>query len=301
MGSLPSTPAKDAAHPANGTVKCHSCGSDVSELVRHCPTCQKDLGFPNVRAATTPGEIEVLSRRFEAARKSATGRGVQAEFDSLVSEVASKSYVVVAMPPLSARNLLFDPREIFTGYEKLVESGSRQPSSMQNDRDRCAVGGRLFGSFAKEICCGVLSLDGTGLQNYGLVFLRLRDVAVDQRVSFLEENSYHFLDHHNVPVRGALPQGYRSAWHNRGELAAAKIEPMLTAGSSAANWARQIVVQGATRSDDEFIEAHIYGGFDAKAVESVVCVGAGASRAEKIDIACIKEYMAKRRSPGGTT
>jgi len=249
----------------------------------------------------SPAEIKALSRRFDAARITASARGLQSEFDSLVSEVASNSHVVVAVPPLFARTFLSDPRMIYNNYENLVESGSRQPSHMQSDGDRKSTGGRLFGSFAHEIRYGVLSLDGTSLPNYGLAFLKLRDVAVEQRVSFLHENSYLFLESHGITVQGYLPQGYRSGWQNRDMLAAAKLEPMLAAGSSVTNWTRQVVVQGANRSEDKCIEAHVFGGFNALAVESVAFARPGASRAEKNDIACIKEWMTKRSTPGVTT
>lgn len=301
MGSLSSTPANNAGRAVDSTVTCPHCGTNVVELVRHCPTCQKDLGFPNVRSAMGPGEVEALSQRFEAARGAAGRRGVQAEFDSLASEVASKSHVVMAVPALFARTFLSDPRKLYVGYEKLVGSGSRQPSSVQDDGDRRSVGGRLFGSFAEEIRYGVLSLDGTSLGNYGMVFMQLRDVAVAQRVSFLQENSYLFVEAHSILARGDLPKGYRSGWNDRGKLAAVKLEPMLAAGSSVADWACQIVCQGASRSDDKCIEAHVFGSFDANAVESVAFAKASTSRADKMDIACIRELMAKRKSPGGRT
>lgn len=301
MGSVPFTPAKKVARTAaKPTMKCQACGSEGSESDRFCPTCQNDLGFPNVRAAMTQEEVDALSRRFEDARSDADNRGVKAEFDLFVSEVTSKSHVVVAVPPLKVRDLLNDPREIYVGYEKLVGAGSRKPAPLQDDGDRCAVGGRLFGSFAKDICYGVLSLNSTGLPNYGLVFLKLRNVAIERRVSFLYENSYLFLAQHKVAIRGHLPQGYRSGWQNRADLAATKIGPMLVPGTNASAWARHLVVQGGSRSDDSCVEAHVFGGFDANAVENIAFAGPGASRAQKVDIKCIKELMAQRGGAGGT-
>ncbi|HUT59396.1 MAG TPA: hypothetical protein VNA25_16225 [Phycisphaerae bacterium] len=170
------------------------------------------MGFPNVRTALAQDEVTALASRLEAARKNAISRGVRAEFDSLLAELSSASHVVVATPPLYARSFLSDPRQIYATYEKLVGSGSRSPSRMENDADRRAVGGKLFGSFAEEIRYGVLSLDGTSLPNYGLVFLRLRSVAIAHRVSFLDENSYVFVNQHKLKVRDNLPAGYRSDW-----------------------------------------------------------------------------------------
>lgn len=130
--------------------------------------------------------------------------------------------------------------------------------------------------------------------------MRLRDLAIEQRVSFLHENSYLFLDQFKVPIRESVPPGFRSGWQNRSQLVAAKVEPVLEAGSEAADWARQLVVQGASRSDDRCVEAHIYGTFNADSVASVEFAGPGSSREEKNDIDCIKEFVARRNSGGGT-
>jgi len=287
MGSAPSTSAK-----------CQKCGVPATESLRNCPSCGYDLGCPNVRAAMTADEVDALSSRFNTAAANADKRGLAEEFAALVLVVHSASHVVVAMRPLSARHLLSDPLELYANYESLVGAGNRLPAPSKDDGDRHAVSGKLFASYASEIRYGVLSLDGVGLSNYGLVFVRLRDVAIEQRVSFLHENSYLFMDALQVPVRGNLPHGFRSGWQNRDKLVAAKIEPILSAGSNATNWARQLVAQGATRSEDKCVEAHIFGSFNADSVESIEFARPGSSRGERNDINCIKELMA-RRGPGG--
>lgn len=301
MGSNSPTSGQSAAGAGNLSVTCRVCGSETNELVRFCPTCQGDLGAPNVRIAMVQDEVDALASRLEAARSNAVNRGVEAEFDSLLAHLSSASHVVVAMPLLCARLFFEKERQIYANYEKLVGAGIRMPAQLENDADRRAVGGRLFGSFAKEICYGVLSLDGTSLANYGLVFVRLRDVAIKHRVSFLHENSYLFVDQHDLSVRGGFPQGYLSGWHNRGELAATKMEPMLKAGSGPADWARELVVQGEGRSNDMCVEAHIYGGFDVKAFEDVQFAHAGKSREERTDIKLIKERWAEASPSGGAT
>ncbi len=247
-----------------------------------------------------PAEADALSVRFKAARDNANNRGLVQEFDALVSAVSSASHVVVAMLPLCARNILTDPRTLYAGYESLVGGGIRIPAPFANDSERHAVSGRLFGNHAAEIRYGVLSLDGAALPNYGLVFVTLRDVAIEQRVSFLHENSYLFMDTLGGPLRGDLPRGFRSAWPNRSELVAAKIEPKLTAGSTIADWSRQLVVQGKTREQDSCVEAHIFGSFNAHSIESVSFAGRAPSHQERNDVDCIKELMAKRGSAGAS-
>ena len=125
-------------------------------------------------------------------------------------------------------------------------------------------------------------------------------MAIEQRVSFLDENTFLFSDNLKITVREDIPLGYRSGWKNRNELVAAKIEPLLAATSSVPEWARQLVVQGATRAEDRCVEAHIFGTFNVNSIESVEFAGPGNSRAEKSDIEIIKDLMSKRQPSGGT-
>lgn len=301
MAPVSFTPAKHSGNGAADPVEtCPKCGVAASHTLRNCPTCGIDLGCPNVRAAAVPAEVIALSARFTIARESAAKRGLATQFDALVAAVSSASHVVVAMPPLYARNFLTDSRTLYAGYESLLGGESRTPAPFGNDSERFAVSGKLFASYAPHIRYGVLSLDRVGLKNYGLVFVTLRDVAIEQRVSFLHENSYLFLDNLGLTVREEIPHGFRSNWQNRSELAAAKIEPMLNAGSSLPDWACQLVVQGATRAEDRCVEAHIFGSFNVDSIQSVEFAGPGTSREEKNDIACIAELVAKRKPAGGT-
>ena len=59
-----------------------------------------------------------------------------------------------------------------------------------------------------------------------------------------------------------------------------------------------LVVAGADRLEDQYVEAHIYGNFNAESVQSVQFVRAGASRTDKSDIRVIEELLAKRGSVG---
>ena len=278
---------------------CPKCDATDSGSLRHCPTCGFDLGCPNVRAATLPAEVSALSERFNIARDNATKRGLTEQFDELVTAINSKTHVVVAMPLLFARSFLADPRTLYAGYENLVGGKIRTPALFKNDSDRFAVSGKMFASYGGEISYGVLSLNGVGLHNYGIVFLMLRDVAIEQRVSFLHDNSYLFLAKLNLPVLGVIPHGYRSCWQNRAKLVAAKMESILTTNSNPADWACQLVVQGATREEDSCVEAHIYGGFNADSVQSVEFAASGTTRSDKLDIAAIKELMVKRTPDRG--
>lgn len=237
--------------------------------------------------------------RYQSAHKKATENGFSTEFNALVAATNSATHVVVAMPPLVARNLLNDPRNIYTNYENLVGGGMRTPAPAENDTARFAASGKLFGCYASQIHYGILSFDGIGLKNYGTVFVTLKDIAVKERVSFLHENSYFFIERHKSSMNNDLPKGFRANWQNRAELVAAKLEPMLKANTNIVDWASLLVRQGADRSQDSCIEAHIFNGFNADSINAIDFADSGNSREDKLDIQCIKEVFKMRKASGG--
>lgn len=283
---------------SSSSSKCADCGSNVDELLRHCKTCGADLGCPNVRAAQKPEQCAALAERFSQAGQSASARGVKQQFDSFTDEVKKNSHVVVSMRPFAARNFLQDPREIYSNYERLVGAGCRTPASFVNDTNRSSVSGKLFGTTANEILYGVLSLNGWGLPSYGSVFLKLRDIAIKNRVTFLHENSYFFLQ--DQTFSKAIPLGFTSSWENRNQLAATKIEPQLSQTDTQESIKKYILTQGTSREGDRCIEAHIFGTFNGEAIQSVEFIEKGANRSDRNDIDTIKALMKKRAQTGGT-
>jgi hypothetical protein len=241
----------------------------VLDNIRLCPVCGADWGPPNVRAARDPSERKALMARAAEASANARNRRCQAQLNAFVTAVSKNSHVVIALNPLVARQHLQDRKNLYANYETLVEGGTRLPAAAVHDLERTVVGRTLFGASASAIRYGALSLDGTGVASYGEVFFRLRDVAVIDRVSFLEENSYHFVRNSCRPG-DALPKGYRSGWNDRHMLAQAKLEPSITENSKASDWPHLLLKSdGVNRDADRFIEAHIFDSFSIDAVEQV--------------------------------
>jgi len=265
---------------------CSKCGALLSDAMRHCPTCRTDAGAPNVRSCRTEENLKALVERFDAARTRVTAIGCSQEFNDLEAMVKKKSGVVVSMPSRVARNLFEDPNSIYTNYEKLVGSNIRRPANLDNDRHRCAVEGLLFGSYAKHIVYGALSLTEEGLPTYGDIHCRLRSVTIDERTSFLESNSYRFVRDHSIAPGDKLPVGYMACWRHRHSLVLAKLADCLSTGQTESDWqAILIKSDGQNRKNDDYIEAHIYEGFDRNAIESLAeSIGKKLSRSERLDL-----------------
>lgn len=276
---------------------CSECGAFLSPSLRHCPACQTDAGAPNVRCSRSEENLTALNSRFTEAQDRAIRNGCSIEFAALKNAIIDKSGVVVTMLIETALKLIDDPNSLYSNYERLVGGGVRTPALPENDQQRCAVAGQLFGSYASSIFYGVLSLTNQGLPTYGDVYCRIRPVTIKNRTSFLETNSYNF-----VRVNGdKSPVGYMACWEKRHFLVMAKLADRLSLGQTESDW-QSILVEsdGQNRQNDGFVEAHIFESFNRDSIESFEQVPGKKLRQVKklqMDI-LLSEFSESKRSTG---
>ena len=280
---------------------CPACQAPLDDVSRHCPACGRDIGAPNVRAASTTAEAEALTRRVGVAQDAAEANGTGEVFRQFRDAVQQQGSVVIALPAAVARNMVVDSRTIYVNYERLVHAGVRTAAVFAEDSHRRAVAGSLFGGYAESICYGVLSLTGAGLPTYGDIFCRLRAVTVELRASLLEENSYSFVNRRKPRIDDPIPAGYRAPWHGRHILAAAKLGPRLRPENTITDWQELLVwSDGVDRTQDEFIEVHLFEGFNLYSIESLVPVKRKRSREGELDVkaamAAFSKHFAARKS-----
>ena len=159
------------------------------------------------------------------------------------------------------------------------------------DRHRRTVDAMLFGAYGDQIIYAALSLDGNGLKSYGAYSVILRDVAVSKRASVLEENSCSFVKNHKMEPGHPIPEGYRAPWGRRAELAVAKLADLISPTTSDSDFSSLLLSNGSTRDDDNFMEVHIYGGFDQNAIEAVSGNSAPKRADEKGIATVVKEVL----------
>jgi len=255
---------------------CPICGAPIVSLVEHCPVCRHYMGAPNVRECGAAPERSALKARAIQATGEARRAGLAKELAGLLSAVRKKSGVVVTMPARIACHLASDPRTLYCNYESLLGAAARTPALPQYDRQRRGVVGLLFGTYGPELRYGFLSLTNDGLDTYGQIHCRMRNVAVQRRVTFLETNSYLFVKKHEIKPDSPIPLGHRAVWGNRHLLVAAKLHASLHPGQTDSEW-QSLLMQsdGANRGNDEFIEATVYGTFNIDAVEDMKMGNAG--------------------------
>ncbi len=246
--------------------KCANCSAEIEFWQDKCPVCGTPVSFPNVRKAQS--EQETLTGLYDNAVNSAKVRGAQDKV-TILERRANATQIVVNMPVDIIYNLIRDPVRNYISYYRLVDAEARKAAKEQHHIDRGEADAALFPKYFDHIVYGALSCDRRGLPNYGAVGALLRDVVAPLRASLLIENSFHFWKKYSK-YRQPLPEGYRAIWSDRGRLIVVKHAASLSSATPDSEIGRLIRRPGPDRETDDFVEVHIYDGFDKRAIEYIV-------------------------------
>lgn len=233
-----------------------------------CRACNEPLArrAPNVRfARRLSAELE---DRYLRARAEAEAKDLEDGLKELEA-VAARAMAVVNVDVGMACDLFSQPKLLYTSYGKLVEAGVRAPATPDQDRQRTAVDGILYGSHGQDIAFAALSGDGCGLISWGSVHLELDEVTLDFRSSVLEDNSFHFVKRHRLVPGDPFPEGRLAPWPLRAQLAVAKLAPRVQPKMGDADCCKLLLESKGSRDTDVFLEVHIYGNFNYQAVRRV--------------------------------
>jgi hypothetical protein len=221
-----------------------------------------------LRQIAAASEQAALFQRYDSAAQRAIARGAGAPL-KLLEQEASRSFAVVNLKLAFLREVVTERKTLFANYHAGVTSGVRRAAADAEDQARRGVDAILFRSYADKIRFAALTSDGPGLISYGPYTLRLREVAVAERSSVLEQNSFDFIRSHRLGPFDRVPEGFRSSWHQRHLLVVAKLADLLTEATTLKDIHRLILSSDGNRANDQFFEVHIYGPFDVNAVERV--------------------------------
>jgi len=235
-----------------------------------CPKCQRDAGAPNVRLLDNVEEREALEARFQSAMVDAEKRDAGRAVRKFEEAVATASRAVVSVSADLLWNFLTRKRALYVPYQVQISSKIRKPAAFEEDRKRLSVDALLHGSLADRITYAALSLDGIGLRSYGVAALTISEETTSRNATLLEENSYDFVSNHRLLPGDPLPFGHRCTWEDRSRLAVAKLGAQISRDTSDKVFPSLLLKTDGRRSNDEFMEVHIFGRFDWQAIERIV-------------------------------
>jgi hypothetical protein len=245
-------------------ILCGDCGAAVPDAVRECVVCGADAGFPNVRAAARPAEVAALNERVTKQEEYAANKAYAATLMDF-RHAADSAEAVLCAAVGRVSQLASSDNELFATFYEGVGGSARIPEQNEWDALRQSVDALLFPYFFQHLKFAALSLDGTGVAEYGGVCLQLRDAAIGRRATTFEENSVTFVKRHNLGPGKDVPRGYRATWDRRGAHAVAKLGHLIRTGMTTSDFAT--LLHGDSRAG-EFIEVHIYGPLHRRAIAS---------------------------------
>jgi hypothetical protein len=258
-----------SAEPVRMTVNCKRCGAPVPAEKRECQACGEDNGYPNVRLAQVPAEVDMLAKRLHDAEVSATARGCSDTLERFgVAVLGSKA--VIARSLAVVQDLIETDRRTYTSFHKQLAAGARVAEENQLDQVRTQIEAAFFPNFYKEIVFAFLSLGATTLRGYGAYAIVLKTDLIGHRATVFEENLLTFSKKMRLMLHDPIPAGYRAVWSERHTLAKAKLHSELNADSADAAFPSILVKDRGGTADSDFVEVHIYGPLNRHTIERII-------------------------------
>jgi hypothetical protein len=252
-------------------ITCKECGEQHRDDLWICPSCSCATSFPNVNAAARQREQDELQLRYQEVLNAAHVSGsaaIIAEFEQAIR----KSEAVICRYFGELARLAYSDEEVYATYYQRIAGGVRIPGGDKWARLRAVADAILFGPQNMiHIRFAALSLNGSGLENYGDCSLSLKDSVIAHRASVFEENSVMFMPHHSVNAGNEyeVPLGYRALWRSRHLLAVAKLAKHITAATSPKEFVALLLTSAADPALDDFLEVHVWGVLTIRSLSKV--------------------------------
>lgn len=266
---------------------CPECNAPVRDGLTHCPHCGRPSWFPNVSDACMAAEVTALDQRYDAAVQDAVVRGADGPRQAL-EKAACHSKTVCARYFGEVFRLAYSDDEVYATFYQRLEAGIRLPGGDRWERLRAAADTLLFGELQKrQVRFAALTLNGSGLTNYGDWLLFAREPMIAHRSTVFEENSVMFFRRHNVGAGNdyVIPLGYRAPWNMRHRLVVSKLVHALDAGTAITNFPAMLLYSGPDSEKDKFVEVHIWGPLTIRSFDHVsgrVCIAPPSANEQKV-------------------
>jgi hypothetical protein len=269
-------------------IKCPTCKYENSLIVQNCVTCSTFLGYPNVNDAQRQEEFDSLRARYHEVSLKITTDAHKNKIKGFEEAIKADARAVVNIDLDYLETFIVTKGNLYSSYGRATAGETRAYAKSEFDKQRKGVEGFVFGSYADNIRYAALSLDKSGLKSYADYSLSLKDIAIAQRATVLEENSFIIVQKHLESLK--IPNGYRATWQNKHLLAVVKCTEEIIKKNKT-TFAKILLKSTGDRKTDDFIEVHIFGPFNKESVESVKGSSILTEPLEKLKLAKIKDHL----------
>jgi hypothetical protein len=278
-------------------MECSDCRNNIPLSVSRCPHCGRPSLFPNVTAAYS--EQSFLQDRYEQAVEKALACGT---FSNIIDfeKALDNSRPVINRSTSELQRLIGNEFESYATYYQLAAAAVRIPSGEKWDTHRQIADAIFFTNYQHEIRFASLTLNSTGLSNYGECAWTFKVDMIAHRASLFEENTtlYYLNNYLKKEIKDAdgLPKGYRAIWEDRAKLCVAKLAAKIDTTTEPAEYSNILLRQGATSAEDEFVEVHIHGPMTIRTIEEVSFnpIPTTTSKRDRLSRIAIKEGLTEK-------
>lgn len=233
-----------------------------------CRDCCLPGTFPNVRAAQA--EQDELRARYSEVLAS-VGETPQKSNVAIAEVLAHNSAVVIARPVADTLQLVANRRAAYGSFYQQLAAATMKPEDSPWDVRRRTVDEAFFPGYRERICFGVLTPGHLAPESYGSCSIELNPLYIIHRTSLFIGNTVLWCMTNDITFANFtnLPRGLRADWDNRAILAAIKFVGFEPAGDVEELQRAFVQGNGSSTEDDDFIEAHIWGGFTRVAIARI--------------------------------
>ncbi len=274
---------------------CPNCGELNQRNANICEYCSHSMGFVNVNIYSDAYFRDGLDDRYQSEVVAATTIGELDELTAFEQAINNQGLAIINMD-IDLLHILVNDKQDYLPYRTAVEQGKRGKATFLNDKDRCVVETAFYGIDGGKIVYAALSLDDNGLLNYGKTTVILKTKSIAQRTTVFERNTFYLFDDFMASgwkVLGPIPSGHSGIWEDRSKVTVCKHGVAYIASNPKPDLATFVLKTGTDRSDDEFIEFHIFNKLNRLAFEKIVIHEAPKKQFQQLQLDILKEESAK--------
>lgn len=239
-----------------------------SLIETNCVVCNTFLGYPNVNDAQKEEQLVAFNKRYDEALLKITDDSHHKKIKDFENAIETEARAVVNIDLDYLENFIVHKNTLYASYGLATAGETREYAKSQFDKERRGVEGFIFGSNAEHIRYAALSLNKSGLKSYADYTLSLKNIAISDRGTVFEENSYIVFQKYFNQKDLVLENGHVASWENKHLLAVVKCSEEIIKKNKT-TFADILLKSTGDRKTDDFMEVHIFGTFKKESVESV--------------------------------
>ncbi len=253
-------------------ITCNSCGAVNNRNAIVCVACGESLGPVNVNLLSDEYFQDGLKLSYSNVQAAVTAAGKSGWVQDFEEEVNMNSKAVINMDGRFLHKLMTE-NEDYLPYQRAVEQSKRFVADFENDLKRCVVETAFYGFTGRNLVYAALSLNENGLRSYGDVSVVLKTAMIERRTTVFEKNSYPLFDEltdAGWKAGTTMPTGHCGTWNERSIVSVVKHGREIAGKKNAPDFAGLILRSDKKKSNDEFIELHIFNKVTNVVFEKVV-------------------------------